>query len=141
MNNHCRQFQKNDIEPLRELILELGYTVDLPGLERNIHEINRKDGTIFVYEKSKQILGSICVVEVARLAEGFCCEIVSLVVSEKFRGHGMGKVLVKAAEEWANNRSGTIRVRANVIRSDAHRFYEKQGFVEIKSQKVFSKKL
>ncbi len=141
MNDHCREYQKADIVPLKELIFELGYDVSLPELQKNIHEIYRKGGTIFVYDKDRQVLGSVCVVEDVRLAEGIYCEIVSLVVSENVRGQGVGRALVECAADWAKKRSGKIRVRANIVRTAAHEFYEKQRFIETKSQKVFIRKL
>ena len=88
MNNHCREYQKADIVPLQEFIFELGYDVSLSELQKNIHEIYRKGGTIFAYDKDRQVLASVCVVEDVRLVEGIYCEIVSPVVSENVRGQG-----------------------------------------------------
>jgi len=34
-----------------------------------------------------------------------------------------------------------VRVRSNVVRERAHRFYERLGFVEVKKQKVLDKPL
>ena len=74
-----------------------------------------------------------------RLAEGIYAEIVSLIVSEKARGKGIGKALIKEAEKWATKRVDKIRVRANEIRQYAHAFYINQGFKYAKTQKVFIK--
>jgi len=75
------------------------------------------------------------------LAEGIYAEIVSLVVSEKERGNGIGAGLLREAEKWASQRVNKIRVRANVVRDDAHKFYSRQGYEHTKSQKVFIKRV
>ena len=71
-----------------------------------------------------------------------CAEICGLVVEEAHRGHGVGTELLEAVEDWARSqgRDG-IRVRSNVLREDAHRFYEGRGYRCSKRQVVFAKAL
>ena len=141
MEYYCREYQQNDLESLKQLMLELGYSVELPELRETIAEIYNQRGIIFVSEKENQVIGSVCVIIDARLAEGVCAEIVSLIVSENFRGQGVGKELISVAEEWAKKRVRKIRVRANTIRRAAHSFYKSKGFECIKTQKIFLKNL
>ena len=122
-------------------MLELGYSVELTELGNNILEIYKKGGEIFVAEKNGEAIGSVCVLIDTRLAEGVYAEIVSLIVTEKEQGKGIGKELVKKAEAWASKRVNKIRVRANEIRNSAHAFYKNQGYEEIKTQKIFVKKV
>ncbi len=136
-----RTYRPDDLEPLQGLLVELGYGVEAPELQNNIGEITTKGGEIIIAEKDGEAVGSICVLMDARLAEGVCAEIVSLVVTEKARGKGIGKGLVNEAIAWAAKHVSKIRVRANEIRSAAHAFYRVQGFEEIKTQKIFIKKL
>ena len=136
-----RKYVPDDLDALQDLMSQLGYAVALPELRHNIDEISNRGGEIIVAEKDGAVVGSVCVLIDARLAEGICAEIVSLIVSEKERGTGIGKALVREAEAWASDRVKRIRVRANVKRSAAHLFYESKGFHEIKTQKVFMKKL
>ena len=140
MNQVCRTYHRNDLEALQRLMSELGYSVGLEALGRNIREIIGRDGEIIVAEKDGAVVGSVCVLMDVRLAEGAYAEIVSLIVSETARGKGIGKALVKEAEAWTINRVDKIRVRANIIRSAAHAFYQSQGYEEKKTQKVFVKK-
>jgi len=137
----CREYQQDDLEKLQILMLELGYTVDLTALGENISAIYKKGGEIFITEIEGDVVGSVCVLIDARLAEGVYAEIVSLIVSENIRGQGVGKVLVKEAEIWAKKHVNKIRVRANEVRNLAHNFYKNQGYEEIKTQKIFIKKL
>lgn len=55
--------------------------------------------------------------------------ITALVVTESERGKGVGKLLVKKAEELAHD-SGCKRIEltSNNRRTDAHKFYESIGF-------------
>jgi GNAT superfamily N-acetyltransferase len=140
INYACRKYQQEDLKTLQRLMLELGYCVTLTELRNNIREIDKKGGQLFVAEKDGEVVGSVCILMDARLAEGVYAEIVNLIVSEKERGKGIGKELVQEAEAWAGQRVSKVRVRANEIRSSAHAFYKKkQGYEEIKTQKIFIK--
>ena len=69
-------------------------------------------------------------------------EISGLVVDEKLRGHGIGALLIREVKKWAESKGvGIVRLRANVIRKDAHRFYEREGFRKAKEQFVFELKI
>ena len=120
-------------------MLELGYSVEADDLKRNIEEILRRDGQVIIAEDKRGIVGAICVIIDARLAEGIYAEIVSLIVSEKARGKGIGKGLVKRAEDWARGKVHKVRVRANEVRNDAHLFYESQGYNQVKTQRIYIK--
>ena len=61
---------------------------------------------------------------------------------EASRGRKIGATLVAAAEAWARERGhGRMRVRSNVLRQPAHRFYERLGYAVTKRQAVFDKSL
>jgi len=136
-----REYQESDLEPLKNLMAELGYPVELIDLENNINTIHKNGGEIFIAENQNKAIGSVCVLLDARLAEGIYAEIVSLIVSESYRGKGIGKALVEKAESWAKKRADKIRVRANEIRESAHSFYISRGYKEIKTQKIFTKRI
>ena len=134
-----RQFKPEDAQAVIGLLQELGYDVSQDQLAKRIELIQARDGAVFVYELNQQVLGCINVIIDARLAEGIVAEIVSLVVSEASRGHGVGQQLVEYAETWAQPQVDIIRVRCNAIRDKAHKFYKRQAFTEKKEQKVFEK--
>jgi GNAT superfamily N-acetyltransferase len=76
-----------------------------------------------------------------RLESSPSIEIAGLVVSEPFRGRGIGRRLLATAEHWAASQGiSAVRVRSRVSRAAAHRFYERAGYSETKEQKVFAKK-
>jgi GNAT superfamily N-acetyltransferase len=87
------------------------------------------------------ITGFIALQILESLLSGEMAEIAALVVDETQRGHGTGVALLRAAEAWAHQRGFRhIRVRSNVIRTDAHRFYQREGYAPVKDQRVFEKR-
>jgi len=134
-----RKYSKADSVNLALLMLELGYEVDHLTLQHRIDDIRAHGGEVIVAETGGTVIGCINPIIDIRLAEGKAGEIVSLIVSEAYRGHGVGKALIKSAESWLSVRCSIIRVRANTIRDEAHDFYNAVGYQELKSQKVFIK--
>lgn len=141
MTVRIRHFKEADLILLRGLMLELGYSVEETDLSKNIKAIRHKGGEVLVAHENSVLVGSVCVLMDARLAEGIYAEIVSLIVSQRARRKGIGKALVKEAEIWASQRADKIRVRANETRSAAHSFYLGRGYEHIKTQKIFTKKV
>ena len=70
-------------------------------------------------------------------------EIAGLVVDSAARGRGIGRELVAAAADWARERGcAALRVRTNVdARAARRRFYRREGFRELKKQKVLELEL
>jgi GNAT superfamily N-acetyltransferase len=55
--------------------------------------------------------------------------LLALAVAEAYRGHGIGRGLIKAAEAWLAQRGATaIVVGTGHHRERAHRFYEQAGY-------------
>lgn len=139
MNVVIRPLKKKDIETVRQLLNELGYPLDKDKLLTNIDHVHQKNGIIFVAEINREVVGCLSAMVNVGLAEGLFGEILSLVVSEKHRGKGIGKILVEQAEEWLKPKTDRVRIRANTLRLDAHRFYKSLGYQEIKTQISFIK--
>ncbi|WP_163336963.1 GNAT family N-acetyltransferase [Desulfopila sp. IMCC35008] len=134
----CRE---QDLVELRSLMTELGYERKERELSTTVREIRQRGGEVFVAVKEDHVIGCVCALLDLRLAAGTYGEIVSLVVTEEFRGAGVGRVLVTHAESWLGERVGKIRVRANTRRKEAHGFYRSLGYEESKSQKIFIKQV
>ena len=65
-----------------------------------------------------------------------------LVVDEAHRSGGVGVALLTAAEAWASQHGCVaVTVRSRVARERAHRFYEREGYVHVKTSHVFTKPL
>ncbi|WP_136805734.1 GNAT family N-acetyltransferase [Desulfosediminicola flagellatus] len=134
-----REYTNTDAHALQTLMIELGYHLPKHDIIENIKNVQERGGRIFLAQSGDTIIGCVCAMIDARLAEGLYGEIVSLVVSENSRSQGIGKKLVKHAESWLKARVTKIRVRANTVRSDAHNFYESLGYSSVKDQKIFTK--
>ena len=65
-----------------------------------------------------------------------------LVVREDLRGNGIGQQLCSAVETWAATLGvAVVRVRSQQKRTDAHRFYARDGYEEAKISLVFEKRI
>ncbi len=88
------------------------------------------------------VVGWIHGTEQELLDSGRRCEITGLVVDAGMRGQGVGRRLVRAVEDWAIARGlAQLAVRSNVARSESHPFYERLGFLRVKTQHAYRKQL
>ena len=89
-------------------------------------------GDLLVAELDGEVVG-MCQLMVFRHFQrrgGLCAEVESMHVHPDFRGRGIGEQLLDAASTAAQQ-AGCYRVQltSNLQRTDAHRFYERHGFV------------
>jgi GNAT superfamily N-acetyltransferase len=141
---NVRLVRRTDAEALTRLSGELGYTTSDTEVRIRLGAIlAHPDHAAFVAEHPDLgLLGWIHVFASLRIESGSFAEIGGLVVMEAQRRTGVGQALVEVAEQWTWERGLTmLRVRTNVNRSEAHDFYRKLDFREIKTQKVFVKEL
>ncbi len=127
-----------------ELLGQLGYVRSSASVRRCIRASASDPESIILVAASAdgQLTGCLQVVVTRRLAEGDRGEIASLVVGADQRGRGIGARLVQAAVEHLRAlKVADLRVRCNVKRERAHRFYERQGFCRTKTQAVFDQPL
>ncbi len=134
---------QQDAHDINVLTEELGYKNSLNETIFYLDIIQKDiDHAVFVAALGGKLIGWIEVACVTRLESGLFCEIVGLIVNEKHRGIGAGKLLIDSAIKWSSEKkSKKIRVRCNVNRKDSHLFYEHIGFSATKEQKIFDLKL
>jgi uncharacterized protein YcbX/GNAT superfamily N-acetyltransferase len=133
----------DDAPALARLSTQLGYPQSESEARRALQRIRTEaSGEVLVATEGGEVVGWIHVLLAPRLESGTYAEIGGLVVDAASRGRGLGTRLVEAAEAWAGERGApTIRVRSNVVREEAHRFYSSRGYDTIKTQAVFRKTL
>jgi GNAT superfamily N-acetyltransferase len=137
-----RAAQADDHPRLVELAGELGYRLDPRDAPPRLAALRAIGGEVFVAEATGRILGWMQVGIAPALVEARTARILGLVVAATARGGGVGRALVAAAERWARRRGASgLSLTSNVIRREAHGFYEHLGFERVKSQYVFSKTL
>ena len=136
--HHC------DHERIAELAGQLSYPSTPEEIARRLEGLQRTAETaVFVAElEAGEIAGWIAVFVYRTVEADARAEVSGLVVDERFRSQRVGEHLLARAEEWARgNGCQAIALRSNVIRDRAHKFYERHGYVHIKTQKAFRKQL
>ena len=140
-----RHVAPNDAEALAALAGQLGYPSTPAEIEARLRLLHAHPDLHAVYvaeDPGGAVAGWLHVFVSAHLESDAFAEVGGLVVDERQRGGGVGEALVRQAEAWARERGlGQPRVRSNVVRERAHRFYERQGFERLKDQVVFQKRL
>ena len=133
-----RRAQVSDEAAIVDLARQLGY----PDGGRQFAEIrSRADHAVFVAVESDRVAGFIHVCSMLSIDADPYGEIRALIVDEAHRGRRIGERLVSEAESWTRMQNLTrVRVRSNVIRDRARRFYERLGYAVTKAQNVFDKK-
>jgi GNAT superfamily N-acetyltransferase len=137
-----RPAQVRDAGCIAVLSGQLGYPSSAASVRRRLRNLlTRRDHAIWVAETDGGTVAGWIHVFVKQLLESNReVEIGGLVIDENFRGQGVGKALVERAERWAKaRRLKSVYVRSNVVRKDAHAFYQKLGYKIIKTQSAFRK--
>ncbi|MCA1993641.1 MAG: GNAT family N-acetyltransferase [Coleofasciculus sp. S288] len=139
-----RLAESGDAKSIALLCQQLGY----PTSEQNVQERfklikNNQEHVLYIaYLPNQLIVGLIHVYIWKSLLIGRRAEIDALIVHSDFRGRGVGQLLIQHAEQWVKEQGcDTIQVRSNTVRQQAHRFYEKLGYIPIKTQLVLHKAL
>jgi GNAT superfamily N-acetyltransferase len=58
------------------------------------------------------------------------------------RGEGIGRRLVERSERWTLERAlEQVSVRSNIARTESHAFYERAGYIRVKTQHACRKHL
>lgn len=137
-----RRAEASDAPWLAALSGQLGYPVTVQQMASRLEAVLPDPaGAVLVVEDGDGAVVAWVHVRAERgiESEDFA-EIKGLVVDERHRGEGIGERLVTEAVRWAGDRGlGKVRVRCNVLREGAHRFYEHQGFALAKTQTVYDK--
>ncbi len=128
---------------LADLCTQLGYPSTRQEVALRLRAVlAHLDHAVYVAEADERPLGWVHVHISPGLEIDQMAEIGGLVVNDTARGRGIGKALMARAEAWALQH-GCIQVwlRSNIIRKEAHRFYETIGYENIKTSFTFRKRL
>jgi GNAT superfamily N-acetyltransferase len=119
-----------DAPRLVELIHELGHEIDEKAVRRNLAVLKKTDERPLVATLGKTVVGLAGIhrmVTVHRPAP--VGRITILIVTKEAQGHGIGRMLVEAAEQ-ALRKAGCriLEVTSNDRRAPAHAFYRHLGY-------------
>lgn len=144
MNLHLIDMQLEDIEKVTKLAKQLGYPSTPEQIRERFAAIHKHpDHGLFVVREDDRLLGWVHVNrDSASLLSEPRAEITALVVDETERGKKLGTLLLQKAETWAKSQDLTlVRLRSNLKRTDAHRFYLREGYEIQKTWHLFVKEL
>lgn len=139
-----RKARDADIDVLLVLSEQLGHPAAREDFQKQFSVLSQNDDHIILVAETKDqgVIGWVHVLFRLLLYSEPMAEIGGLVVDEKNRGKGIGRLLMTAAEKWAKSKDiSIIVVRSNVIRQEAHEFYPKVGYAHVKTHHVYKKKI
>ena len=135
-----RDAKPSDALRLAELIRYLGHEIDDKAVRKNLSALKKVGETPLVATLGKDVVG-LCGIS-ARVVihrDGPIGRISPLVVAKEAQGHGIGRLLVDAAEAWMRKRGcKLLEVTSNDRRAEAHAFYRHMGY-ERSSIRFFKK--
>ncbi len=137
-----RGVNRDDYADIAGLCCQLGYPATPRQIELRIAHILALDNhKVFVAEATGgNVIGWVHVHSYPLIESDLMAEIGGLVVNRDFRRKGVGRALVKHAEEWAKAAGcANVSVRSNVIRQESHAFYEGVGYTRVKAQYTYRK--
>lgn len=138
-----RSARLDDSPALATLSGQLGYPTTAAKLEARLPRyIDSDERRVFVAESEDRVIGWTSIEIVDHFYIEKFAEISGFVVNTAHRGQGVGHALMAEAERWtAEQGLAGLRLKTNIIRTEAHHFYESMGFERTKTQYTYVKKL
>lgn len=138
-----RVAQLEDARAIADLTRQLGYEVPISTLsERLARLLRRGDQSFLVAELDGDVVGWVHVAMAEYVDAGLYAQIAGLVVDKRHRNTGIGRRLMAEAEEWARRQGcAVVRLWSSAMRTEAHRFYQRLGYANIKTQYAFVKSI
>jgi GNAT superfamily N-acetyltransferase len=137
-----RPIEPRDAADVCVLIQQLGYDRAQDQLAIWIESLPKRadQQSAFVACLADEVVGWIEISIEHRLQSPPCTLIGGLVVKERLRGRQIGLMLCERAEAWSwEHGISTVRVTSRSTRTDAHRFYLRNGYHLTKVSQVFEK--
>lgn len=133
----------SDADDVARLTEELGYDVERAVVRTRLSKIlARPDQQFLVAEIEGRTVAWLHAAIAEFVEAGRFAWIAGLVVGESQRRMGIGRLLVERAEEWARDQGCPVaRLWSSTTRAGAHRFYERLGYANVKTQHSFAKAL
>jgi GNAT superfamily N-acetyltransferase len=139
-----RRYEPADLPAMVALSDQLGYPVTEKEALGFLDEIKHDPDQVVLVAVGPQgkTLGWVHVFIGRRVFIPPLADLGGLVVDEAARGRAIGDNLMRAAEDWAKKMGcKQLVIRSNVVREEAHRFYERLGYKTFKQQIVLRKEL
>jgi GNAT superfamily N-acetyltransferase len=138
-----RLASSGDAERIAVLCQQLGYPASQEDVQRRLSQIRQDEQhAVYAAELSGHLIGWVHIYVCQLVVADPQAEIGGLVVDEGYRHCGIGRLLMQQAEQWACEKGcWAVYLRSNVVRKDAHAFYEEIGYSNVKISMAFRKVL
>ena len=137
-----REAAANDAQALTRLATQLGYPSQPGDITRRLRDLFPLRDCVLVAVVDHNVVGWTHVGLYPTLLTDKAAHLYGTVVDEGWRGQGIGRALLEAAEAWATQRGcRTMYVRSNIVRQEAHAFYRGLGYRQVKTSLTFTKSL
>jgi N-acetylglutamate synthase-like GNAT family acetyltransferase len=135
-----RKMTEDDLPRVAELASQLGFPVLLDKLAQRFNALKVQNQHSLFVAQEDLILGWIHLEAVEDLIEETKVEVKAIVVDEQARGQGIGQALINVAKKWAREKEiNYVFLNCNTLRTDAHRFYSREGFLLTKTSHFFER--
>lgn len=136
-----RTMESGDVAQISRLCDSLGYPTTSDAVARRFAVLSSSTrDAVFVAIRGGAVVGWAHAFLSVLLETDSFVEIGGIVVAEAARRRGVGRLLMSAAEQWGvSHGCAEVRLRSNVLREGAHRFYELLGYQRLKTQYTFAK--
>jgi GNAT superfamily N-acetyltransferase len=136
-----RAVRADDAEMVAALSASLGYPADAFEMRSRIEELaHSHDRIAFAAVLQDVVVGWVDAAVERHLQSKPVVVIGGLVVADDMRGKRIGQQLCHAVEQWTIQVGiATVRVRSQMKRAEAHRFYLRDGYNQVKISAVFEK--
>jgi GNAT superfamily N-acetyltransferase len=140
---NVRPMAEADIAAGRVLLGQLGYDLTPAETRRRCGVIASTAGhATLVAECEARPVGLVHLYVRSALDKPPEVAVQAIVIDAAYRGRGIGRILMSAAESWASERGyNSVALYSNVSRSGAHSFYETLGYQLIATSHLFRRKL
>jgi GNAT superfamily N-acetyltransferase len=125
-----RRASASDAPSVAPLLVELGCDVDTASVERRLRQLEASDrDRVYLAEEKGRPVGLLAIHLAPLLHRDFLGRVTALVVTESYRGLGVGTALLRRAERWAVA-EGCLQIEINSgdHHEPAHGFYRSRGY-------------
>jgi len=126
-----REAARADAGVLAQLMGEMGCPVTPEAFWARIERMAGPSHRTFVADLDGRVVGFAgCSTLAIYESDHPTCWVMAFVVSQPFRRHGVGRILIQAVERWSAEQGlPDIRMHCAEGSADTHAFYEACGFV------------
>lgn len=134
-----RSAQLEDATAVADLLPDLGYSAKVHEVRIRLSEVLASPHHAIFLSLADELVVGLCLIgSVRHIASSGFAEVFELVVRTSFQRQGIGRLLLRHAQEWATMQGHSrLRLRSGVQRTDAHQFYERLGYSKSRASFAF----